>query len=252
MKLKNTCWMICLIMASLACRRDAPAEITSNKESTSLVKEGEVTTPDTSGKLLPVDEGKLRPDFDRFRTEVIAAMDRKDVNFLKQIIDDNVQVSYGADNGKQAFIEKFGLNENPDQSVVWQELKKVMLMGGRFSRSDKNAFMAPYVGAHWPEGIDPLEFLAITHHQVMMREAPSLEAKVISSLEYDIVARVLSNEDLTYLEMDGERWPWIKVKTADGISGYVLGKYIHSPTDYRAFFKQKGVRWYLVSLVAGD
>lgn len=43
-----------------------------------------------------------------------------------------------------------------------------------------------------------------------------------------------------------------KVTTDKGVIGYVSGKYVRSPIDYRAFFQQVDGKWQLTAFVAGD
>ena len=45
---------------------------------------------------------------------------------------------------------------------------------------------------------------------------------------------------------------WTAVALRDGRRGYVHSRYVRSPIDYRAYFRKKDGRWWMVMLLAGD
>ena len=205
-----------------------------------------------SGKLNPVDEGQLSPDFARFRQELLAAVERKDLDFILQIIDENIKVSFGGENGKEWFLKVWELEENPGDSRFWQYFKKVLQLGGTFERQESKGFMAPYPFSTWPEGIDVFEYTTVVGENVRVREAPGLDSKILTALSYDIVGLVPVMEEPREETIDGETWPWVGIILPDNSRGYVYGKYLHSGVDYRAYFIRTEGRWKLQSFLAGD
>lgn len=205
-----------------------------------------------SGKLHPVDEGQLSPDFLRFRQELLAALDRQDVQFIQQAIAPRIQIGFGADNGAAEFVKHWKLDTAPKQSELWQILRKVLLLGGTFDRRNKDAFSAPYLSATWPEKIEPFDYVVITGEDVRVRREPGTSGVAIAALSYDIVKLAAPHQAEKSEQINGETWPWIKIFLPDNSQGYVYGKYVHGPVDYRAYFERKNGRWQITSFLAGD
>jgi hypothetical protein len=65
---------------------------------------------------------------------------------------------------------------------------------------------------------------------------------MVKRLSFDILE--VLGETASFETIGGEEYPWIQVKTADAKEGYVWGKYIGRPIDFRAgFSKQANGAW---------
>lgn len=207
-----------------------------------------------SGKVNPVDEAPLDTAFFVFRESLIENVQNKDlISFLSKA-NENMKVSFGDPlEGPAGFVELWGL-DSPAKiaaSEVWKHLKTVLQLGGQFS-ADKKMFTAPYVYSAFPDQYDAFEHGAIVGTGVRMRTHPSLNSKIVKSLSYDIVKVVEVVHDKLET-IGGETHPWVKVQIPDTeITGFIYGKYLRSPIDYRIGFEQVGTEWQISFFVAGD
>jgi hypothetical protein len=187
--------------------------------------------------LRPFDEGGLRPGFAAFRREVRAIVARRDVEALIRLAHPDIKISFGGDDGLQAFR---AVITDADHDF-WAEFGSILSMGGRFDGSD--SFTAPYVFADWPQQFDAFSCVAVTGQAVAVRDAPSRTAPLVATRDYRIVEAVVEERPVA---------GWTRVRLADGRSGFIASHYVRSPIDHRVRFVFEGGRWQLVFYVAGD
>jgi hypothetical protein len=198
-------------------------------------------------RLRPSDEGQQDPSFHAFRQKLLEAISRKDARFLLSIVDPNIQISFGGEEGIQAFREVW--KPEDVNSEIWNTLAQLLRLGGTFGES-KNEFWAPYVFSRFPDDYGGFDFSATIAKDVRVRSEPNDKAPVITSLSYDIVLN-LSGSDSP--EPKNKADPaWVRIRLPDGREGFVSAQFIRSPTNYRAGFKKAGGKWLLTHLVAGD
>ncbi len=204
------------------------------------------------GKLNPVDEGQLVPGFRTFRKELLDIIKNKDVQGLLGVLDNEIKVDFSDVTGKEAFKKKWGLDSKPSKSLVWQELRNVVELGGTFENKDKSVFTAPYIFTSFPQGFDPRTYGAITGAGVRIRNQPSRGARQISTLSFDVV-RMVPNSSPVSEVVAKEKHVWKKIQLPDSkVIGYVFGKYLRTPKDYRASFERKGNSWKMFYFVEGE
>lgn len=201
-------------------------------------------------KVIPIDQAEVNSDFFTFRQELQKALENKDLDFLLSHLDDNIKLTFGGRYGKQDFIKLWNLSENPENSDVWQTLLEVIKLGGKFADNQRTSFIAPYTFLA-EEIEDPFEDMIIIGENITVRKTPSLQGKILGFLSYDVV-KVVYGANSPSETINGETHPWIKIKTTEGVTGYVYGKYIRSPIDYRVDFVKTGNTWKMVFFIAGD
>lgn len=196
-------------------------------------------------KLYPVDEAAKDPAFFTFRARLIQAVQRRDANYLVSILSPKITNDFGGGEGVADFKQRW--KPERSQSEVWLELAKVLSLGGAFNKD--GSFSAPYLHAKWPEEEDDIfQAGAIVGENVRMRAAPQISGSVVTNLSFDIV----DVPDWQSAKARGEKREWIKVKLADGQTGYVAQEFIRSPIDFRAIFEKQNGRWIMTAFVAGD
>jgi hypothetical protein len=202
------------------------------------------------GKLYPVDEAIKDTLFFVFREQLKKTIAARDVFGLLDVIDKNIKVSFGGEEGTSAFVSTWQLDsKQPDTLEIWNLLEATLEGGGVF-KNNGQAFYAPYVFATWPDDYEPFDHAAVIGSGVRMRSTPSLNSKIVKSVSYDIVT-VLKEEGIQ--EIGGERHPWILIEHLDGTQGYVYGKYLQYPVGYRTGFEyQPSTGWHMVFFIAGD
>lgn len=66
--------------------------------------------------------------------------------------------------------------------------------------------------------------VTVTDNNVHIRNQPHLDGEILGTLTSGTVGTVLAESHLRMIH--GETHPWYKVKTADGITGWIYGKYL--------------------------
>jgi hypothetical protein len=190
----------------------------------------------TSPRLLPVDDAPSDPKFLEYRTRLLMAVERRDIDAVVEAMDPDIKLDFGGTSGVDSFRK--AVVERPE---AWEEMRWVLAHGGSFM--GENLFAAPYVYARWPDELDSFECAAITGRNVRLRSAPRLDAPVITSLSYSIVHA--SNDEV--------RDPvWKHVQLGGGRTGYVWHAYVRRPIEHRALFNLIDGRWRMTAFVAGD
>ena len=202
-------------------------------------------------KLYPFDEAVQDASLVAFRQMLYKAVLEKDAEFLKGIVHDDIKFSFGAEGGKEQFIESWQFNTKPKESEIWGELKELLELGGGYNRYGKNSFYAPYL--FMTDRIeDPYETGAIIGEGVRLRAEQNTSSEIITSLTWDKV-KVNYTDNVKYETINGVRDQWVSVTTQDGKKGYVFGQFVRVPVDYRAGFeKDENGNWKMITFIAGD
>lgn len=197
-------------------------------------------------KLNPVDEGPRDPSFKAFRDLLLKAAKEEDETVLYAVLDPKITNSFGGEGGVTEFKVMWKMGEG--RTKLWNELTTILSMGGSFATvAGVKSFCAPYVYSNFPDDLEANGYAAITGTGVRVREQPNLNAPIITALSYDIVKL-----DYEPSASAGSNSEWVKIIAPNGKKGYVFGKYIRSPTDYRACFEKKQGKWMMTALIAGD
>ena len=203
-----------------------------------------------AGKFTPYDEATKDPSLMKFRARLWKAIQEKDVAFLTDALDQNIKIGFGDNNGKKAFIQQWQLYSNPKNSNLWQELGNVLKLGGAFGQHSNYQFCAPYV-SDLEDIEDPFEEGIIIGEGVRLRAHPNSKGKVLKNLSWEKVG-LLMQVDAQKEVIGGEEHYWQKVITSEDLEGFVYGKFIRTPVDYRAWFEKKDEQWKMTSFLAGD
>ena len=191
--------------------------------------------------LRPVDEAVSRPDFLAFRTQLIAAVARRDASAILNIVDPSIKNSFGGDDGIDEFKRMWRLEES---NRFWNEFGNVLRLGGSFDNA--NEFTAPYTFSRWPNNIDSFDYVAVVGTRVRMRTLPRLNAPVGGQVSHEILRL-----DMEAFSKDWRTEEWTAVRI-NGRKMYIATRFIRSPIDYRAHFQYIDGRWWLNFFLAGD
>ncbi len=207
---------------------------------------------DATRKALPVDQAYKDPSFLRFRTRLLDAIARRDVEFVVSQASLDIHLSFGGHSGRDDFRKFLTLSEKDmaeeykhqatkQREDYWDALETVLRLGGRFA--SKNEFHAPYT---WTVPLKPDDDVFATRFvvgtSVALRQRPSLYGRVLARLSHDIV---------TVLE-GGDGTRFTKIKLASGKTGFVHEDFLRSAVDYRAHFVRHDGTWAMTVFLAGD
>lgn len=206
-------------------------------------------------KLEPINESKQNAELRNMLKDLLEVIDNKDVEGLKQYVDTNVKISFGAEYGLNDFIEMWDLDLKPKKSLLWQELKNAIILGGTFDEDNQNAYYTPYIFTRFPDKYDPFTYAVITGNKVNIRSKPSTKGKVVAQLTHDVVKVVSYDKDFgkQTQTIGDQTHTWQKIQMPNGTFGYVWGKFCRTGVDYRAgFAKVRDEGWKMTFFLAGD
>lgn len=197
-------------------------------------------------KLPPIDEGNADPSFRAFRKQLLAAVKRRDREFIFSITSQDIHFSFGrGGSGLANFKNRFA----DPKRLLWKDLLDVITLGGSFEkqRGGEIYFCTPYVFCKFTGNlngrrISAFDYVAILKPNTPIRQKPNTDSPVVEVLSYDIV-----KSDRSYSNPI-----WAKITTPTGKSGYVLERDVRSPIDYRAFFAKVNGKWTMTVFIAGD
>jgi hypothetical protein len=205
-------------------------------------------------KLLPVDEAKNDPSFQRFRSDLLAAVKSHDADFVLGALHPAVENGYDIEKGVDEFTKRW--KPSDPEGSVWDVLSSILTGGGSFSERDGHKeFCGPYVVSQWskivqqlPKGSDSLDYVVITGKDVAVRREPKLTAPIVATLSYDVVKSVPNSQVLD--RSTAEFSSWIKITTPNGHEGFVPDSYVQGPMDYGACFRRTSGKWVISELAA--
>jgi hypothetical protein len=187
-------------------------------------------------RLLPIDRADTQPDFFTFRARLQAAIARRDEAAVLAVTDPGIRTSFGDDEGVETFRAKL----REPQGTTWADLATALALGGTFPSPD--SFVAPYVFAAWPDGLDSFECGAVIGDRVRVRVSAASGSAVMSLVSYEIVQVLPAQQESAATH----------VRLANGVTGFIASAFVRSPVDYRAIFQKTGGQWRLRAFVAGD
>lgn len=191
-----------------------------------------------SARLLPVDEARKDPNFLRFRSGLIRAIDLRDHRTILRMADINIKLGFGGADGLARFRKQWLTD-----AKYRRELRQVLTHGGSWQKEGGALmFQAPYYSSKFPPKFDPFEHGAILGKRVPLKERPLPKSRTASVLSYDIVRA----------GSEPRRNGWMNVITLKGVRGYVPERMFGSPVGYRAGFRKVGRGWRMTYFLAGD
>ena len=191
--------------------------------------------PTFSGDLALVDDGTAVDGFDAFRDSLLGVVARQDTAALLAVVSPDARLSFGdTPGGPDGFRQMWfdGSTAEP----VWDVLERI-LDGG--SAEEDGAVVVPFVGAYWPESLDPFENVAVPGQDVPAFDTPG--GTEIARLREIALPTSGPAED-----------GWQAVTLPDGQEAFVAEAETLSPVGYRATFWDDGDGWRLRSFLAGD
>lgn len=195
-------------------------------------------------RLKPVDEAARDPSFAKFRSALLDAVRRRDVDAVVAQADQQIRLSFGDDGGEATFRDLLTGSEAWQGEAYWAELQRVLELGGVFL--DARSFCTPYVACVDVPGCpdcDPYETMFTVGGDAVARTAPDPLAPVAARLSYDVLR----------IDMDADHGgEWTPVILPDGRRGYVSGPDFRMAIDYRALFEKRDGKWRMTVFIAGD
>ena len=195
-------------------------------------------------RLEPVDEASRNPAFAAYRTALLDAVRRRDVEFVVAQADPGIKLSFGGQQGLEDFRQSLTGTEEWEGENYWRELQTVLELGGVFMKD--GAFCTPYMACIDVPGCphcDPFETVFVTVKDAVARTAPDEQAPMAAILSWHV------------LQMDYEATGaagWYAVKLPIGRTVFLSDKESRMAIDYRARFEKTTAGWRMTVFIAGD
>ncbi len=203
-------------------------------------------------KLYPLDQSHLDPSFAEFKAQLLEAIQKRNLEFLRGAMADHVSLAPGGSVTRERALAAF---DAEDAEVdLWRELRDVLLLGATRVEIDYPGvpkwprFCAPSVTTRMPNRIEMVDMLVITGKEVLVHTRARSSSPVIDTLSYDVVTIATRGRGISPEKIEGETYGWDQIVTPSGKVGYVYGKYARHWLDYRACFSKVNGKWLLVSL----
>jgi hypothetical protein len=197
-------------------------------------------------RLDPLDEAAKDASWASFKKRLLAAVEKRDRNFILGILDRGVRSGPEGGRGVAEFRKQWELDSN--SSPLWHELAVVLSLPTAYHRPEKGPaeLCAPYVAVRWPQDIDAFKGGAIVAREVLVKSAPSSTSMTIATLSYNIVEVA----DWEVTDQAGSRQTWVKIILKSG-EGYVPEEQIRSPIEHTACFVRGEGSWRLMGFGPG-
>lgn len=196
-------------------------------------------------RLNPWDEAPKDISFVAFRKKLQTIIAHKDVAGLSKCLARDIRNNFGGGTGLADFNHAW--KPRDPHSAVWATLSAALKLGGNFD--SKTTFSAPYVFSAWPNDVDGFNYVAVVSPAAALRAAPRADAKLVRTLDYDIL-EVVQSQSMPQHEAGPDDWD--EVKDAKGNHGFVLVKDVRSPIDFRILFEKRKGKWQIAAFVSGD
>lgn len=187
-----------------------------------------------------------------FRNNLLKAVQARDVKAVLDVLDPTVLSGFDGEEGIDAFKSRWKLNDKPEASELWKELGEALRLGGKINKGQNETyFIAPYSYYALPEEYDPIDYGLVVGEGVNVRSKPDENSDVVQKIGR-IIVRLYDEQYPKVASIGNETFPWRKVGLPDGKIGYIWGKFVRSPNDYRVGFSNRSGKWKLIYFVAGD
>lgn len=192
----------------------------------------------TPSRLPPVEMCRGDADFDRFRTELVAAVAAKDAAAIRRLAASDILSNFGGDGSWSEFASTWGLEADPAASQLWSQLEELFKLGCAPTEAGGRVF--PSLFQNSGEDTDPFEL-------VVARPGSGLYAKPgderpIATLDWHSARQGNPTGESGLVE----------VTLFDGRKGWLRESDLLSPLGYRLVAERRDGRWVIAALVAGD
>lgn len=188
-----------------------------------------------------VDEAESDGTWTSFRTALLAAVERRDLDYVLGVIDSGVRNGSDAPAGIAEFRVQWHLDES--DTPFWRELAKALALGSAWlARDDRpRELCAPYLLAKWPRDLDPFETGLVTVREAPVKGAPFAQSQTLATIGFVLVPVTdweVSDSDTAVKQK------WVKIRFR-GRDGYLAEEHMRSPIEHAACFIKTDFGWRL-------
>jgi len=194
--------------------------------------------PNNPGRYTPRDECAAAPDAGAFRTRVVDAVRRRDVQAFVALASDDVMLDYGGGAGRKELRERLTGKDGPE---LWRELDALLALGCAFSEGQ---LIMPWFFAQDLGDADPYSTMLVLGDSVPMRGGPHKGAPIKRRLNWQVVvipADFQPEKQFQYARLIGRNG-----------AGFVASDKLRSQIGFRLIAERRDGAWRLTAFIAGD
>jgi len=200
-----------------------------------------VTYAQSLGVIYPFDDAEKDIDFGNFVSKLKFALVNKDVSFVQDIIDDDIQFPFGIESGKSMFLQEWQLENS--KSELWSLLLSLINLG--FVKNNEQGiigFNFPYYWGHsvFNNPVIECNGIVVIKPDVNVYERPDYNSKIIATSNFDVFLEKERNDNFTRIQFTRTK------------IGFIQNDALRNICDYRGGFVKKSGKWKLVWFIAGD
>ena len=196
-----------------------------------------VPSPAALISYAPRDECAKAPGFAAFRSQLAAAVAKRDADAVIALADPKVNLDFGGGAGTDELRKRLSAENAP----LWADLSSLSTLGCAL---DGSVATQPWIFSRVPDSVDPARTMLVTGTEVPLRAKPAPVAEQVRTLDWALV------------ELAGDAFDpkaaYAEVVAADGSRGFVATRKLRSVLDYRLIADRQGEDWRITALIAGD
>jgi hypothetical protein len=192
-------------------------------------------------RLPPVDEAEKDGTWTSFRQQLLAAVEKRDLQYVLGVIDREVRNGSDAPRGLEEFRTQWHLDDS--DTPFWRELAAALALGSAWlARDDRpRELCAPYLLGKWPPEVDPLANGVVTARGAPVKAGPSAQSQTLATLTHALL-RVM---DWEVDDRDASsKQKWVRIHHR-GREGYIAEEHMRSPIEHTACFAKGELGWRL-------
>lgn len=205
--------------------------------------------------ITKIDMASREPGLPEARDAVLSALKDRSVERLLAYVDPDIRVGFGDPCCGVAYFRSV-LDLDDRSSPFWEQAQRVIENGGLLtSVRGSIIFTAPYT-FNLPLPLGPLlgadadKIGLVTGNGTKLRAEPRPDSTALKTFDWEPAA-YLSFADENQGNADLEK-RWIRVRTLDGLEGYIERGSLSSGYDRRAVFEKRNGRWIITEFSSGD
>ncbi len=188
----------------------------------------------------PQDECRSDASAAAFLDRLARAVEARDADALVALASEDVHLDFGGGEGREELRARLEGGEEY-YGDLWKELATILTLG--CASADDGLIMLPwYWGQDFGE-LDPFSTMLAIRPKVDVRQAPSRDARVIATLEWDPVELAA--------DYDPEA-EFVEVVLPNQKRGFVETGTLRSMIDYRLIAEKADAGWQISAFIAGD
>lgn len=196
-----------------------------------------LVAPRQAGRFAPRDDCTKVPGASAFRERLAEAVVRRDGPAVAALADPAIRLTFGDDNGRDRLLQRL---QAPDGEAM-RELGALLPLGCAIDEG--GGLTMPWFFAQDMGEIEAYDAMLVKGVDVALRAGPEPGAPVSRKLSWDVVTLVAG----LYPDQPVQR-----VRTSDGVVGYLPTASLRSLLDYRLLATRVGGEWRITAFVAGD